>query len=196
MPEYPGGEDSLIKFLSCNINYPQICVDNEITSNVLASFVICEDGSLCQLKTNRSKNQAFDEEVKRILSKMPNWKPGYQKGKAVKVYFELPVNFKLDYESNFKLEELNLSLEEIKLGNFINWADLEMLKMRIGSDEIMQINTLNEYREKIENSAIVTNNTIIYLYDIKYKSESNFFKKDGKEYYIKLKKEVGRKNLK
>lgn len=94
MPEYPGGEDALIKFLSSNLIYPQYAMENEIEGTVLAQFVICEDGSLCDLKFIDSNNTSLHKATYEVLSNMPNWTPGSKNGKNVRVMYTLPVTFK------------------------------------------------------------------------------------------------------
>jgi TonB family protein len=108
MPEFPGGDDALMSFLQKNVKYPLYALENDLQGTVMASFVICEDGSICQLKISKSPDSSFNPIVLDVLSKMPNWKPASHQGKAVKVFFDVPINFTL-HDNNEKTKELTLS---------------------------------------------------------------------------------------
>ena len=95
-PEFPGGLSSLTKYLSANIKYPIDARENGVEGRVLVKFVVCTDGSLCNETIENSVMPSIDSEVLRVVQAMPNWKPGKQNGEAVKVYYTLPVSFKLD----------------------------------------------------------------------------------------------------
>ena len=95
MPQYPGGEAVMYKFLYQNIRYPEAARENNIQGKVVAQFVVMPDGSLDSLKILRCVGGGCDEEVIRVINLMPKWNPGTQDGKAVPVYFNLPVTFKL-----------------------------------------------------------------------------------------------------
>lgn len=94
-PEYPGGEDARIKFLAENLIYPMEAKESNIMGTVYATFVIEKDGSISTIKILRGIGGGCDEEVIRVLKKMPKWKPGMQKGKAVRTQFNMPVRFTL-----------------------------------------------------------------------------------------------------
>ena len=97
MPEFVGGLDSLGSFLKSNIIYPEWEKKNKIEGAVYISFVVEKDGKISNpeiYKTVKaSKN--FDTEVKRVISLMPNWKAGENKGRKVAVKLILPIRFKL-----------------------------------------------------------------------------------------------------
>jgi TonB family protein len=99
MPEFPGGEDAMIKFISLNFVYPAEAKRHEITGRVLISFVINENGSISDIKPlleeNRWLGYGLEEEVMRVVRIMPDWIPGMQKGVPVKVQFILPVQCEL-----------------------------------------------------------------------------------------------------
>jgi len=95
MPDFPGGEDAMKKFLAENIKYPDEAVRNNIQGTVYVSFVVQQDGKIVDTKVLRGVGSGCDEEALRVVNRMPVWKPGYQNGKAVKVQYNLPVHFKL-----------------------------------------------------------------------------------------------------
>lgn len=95
MPEFPGGDAELIKFLQKNIVYPQMERDNDIQGKVLIRFVVGEDGSVSDVSVVRGVSSGLDKEAQRVVKMLPKFKPGKQQGKAVKVYYNLPVVFKL-----------------------------------------------------------------------------------------------------
>ena len=102
MPEFPGGQIGLSKFLSNNIKYPDYARESGIQGNVYVTFVVKTDGSISNIKILRGIGGGCDEEVIRVIKKMPNWKPGKQDGKNVNVQFNLPVNFRLNDDDNDK----------------------------------------------------------------------------------------------
>jgi periplasmic protein TonB len=95
MPEFPGGDKALYEFLAKNIKYPAVAKDNGIEGKVYIKFVINEDGSVSQATVARGIGGGCDEEALRVVKDMPKWKPGKQRGKNVKVWYTLPVYFKL-----------------------------------------------------------------------------------------------------
>jgi len=95
MPSYPGGEQKLMEFVAKNIKYPQIARETGIQGRVFVGFVVEPDGSVSNVKVLRGIGGGCDEEAMRVVKSMPKWKPGKQRGKAVRVSYMLPVNFKL-----------------------------------------------------------------------------------------------------
>ena len=93
MPEYPGGQVALVKYLSKNIKYPSKFKKNKINGRVFVSFVIDKDGKVVTPKIVKSLNEECDAEALRVISKMPDWIPGEKNGIKVAVQFGLPVNF-------------------------------------------------------------------------------------------------------
>ena len=94
-PEFPGGLDALSKFIADNIKYPQLAKENNITGKVFVSFVVEKDGRVGQVKILRDIGGGCGNEAVRVVKMMPKWKPGKQRGKAVRTQFNLPVNFDL-----------------------------------------------------------------------------------------------------
>ena len=94
-PEFPGGMEALYKYLAQNIKYPQLARDNGITGKVYVTFVVERDGSIANPKVLRDIGGGCGAEAIRVVKAMPKWTPGKQRGKAVRVQFNLPVNFNL-----------------------------------------------------------------------------------------------------
>ena len=94
-PEFPGGMEALYKYLAQNIKYPQLARDNGITGKVYVTFVVERDGSIANPKVLRDIGGGCGQEAIRVVKSMPKWTPGKQRGKAVRVQFNLPVNFSL-----------------------------------------------------------------------------------------------------
>lgn len=95
-PSYPGGEEALYKYLSQNIQYPDVARDNNITGTVVIRFVVEKDGSITKAAIAREIGGGCGKEALRVVNSMPKWKPGKQSGKAVRTEFTLPVQFQLD----------------------------------------------------------------------------------------------------
>ena len=96
MPEFPGGQQALFKYLSENVKYPVIAQENGIQGRVICQFVVNKDGSIVEVEVVRSGGDpSLDKEAIRVIKSMPKWKPGKQRGKAVRVKYTVPVNFKL-----------------------------------------------------------------------------------------------------
>ncbi|MBR1767072.1 MAG: energy transducer TonB [Bacteroidales bacterium] len=94
-PEFPGGMDALYKYLAQNIKYPDLARQNGITGKVYVTFVVERDGSIANPKVLRDIGGGCGAEAIRVVKSMPKWTPGKQRGKAVRVQFNLPVSFNL-----------------------------------------------------------------------------------------------------
>ena len=96
MPEFPGGTSEMYKYISANLRYPIEAQNNGIQGRTICQFVVNKDGSVVDVVVVRSSgNDALDNEAIRLISSMPKWKPGTQRGKAVRVKYTVPVNFRL-----------------------------------------------------------------------------------------------------
>ena len=95
MPQFPGGESALMKFLASHINYPPIPAENNIQGRVVVQFVVEKDGKVGEVKIVRSVDKDLDREAVRVCQALPKFTPGRQNGRAVPVWYTLPVNFKL-----------------------------------------------------------------------------------------------------
>lgn len=95
MPEYPGGQGELLKFLARNIKYPEESVKNKEEGRVQIAFIVNKDGSISDVKVLKNTTPLLDAEAIRITKSMPNWTPGKDKGKVVRVAYTVPVTFRL-----------------------------------------------------------------------------------------------------
>ena len=95
MPEFPGGALELQKWINKSVKYPVIAQENGITGRVYVGFVVNKIGQVENVKIMRGVDPSLDKEALRVINKMPKWKPGKQRGKAVKVSFTVPINFQL-----------------------------------------------------------------------------------------------------
>lgn len=95
MPEYPGGDLALRKYIANSIKYPVIAQENGIQGKVYVTFVVSKDGSVANTKIARGVDPILDKEAMRVVNGLPRWKPGYQKGEAVNVSYTVPINFSL-----------------------------------------------------------------------------------------------------
>ncbi len=95
MPEFPGGDLELQKWIARAVKYPVIAQENGITGRVYVGFVVNKVGAIENVKIMRGVDPSLDKEAVRVINKMPKWKPGKQRGKAVKVSYTVPINFQL-----------------------------------------------------------------------------------------------------
>jgi len=95
MPEFPGGEAALRKYIAQSVKYPVIAQENGIQGRVYVSFVVNTKGKVTDVKIARGVDPNLDKEAIRVVNAMPAWKPGKQRGKAVKVSYTVPINFVL-----------------------------------------------------------------------------------------------------
>ncbi|EOS15785.1 MULTISPECIES: M56 family metallopeptidase [Parabacteroides] len=102
MPEFPGGQGALLQFLAKSIKYPVIAQQNGIQGRVTCSFVVGKDGVIRNIEVIRGVDPSLDLEATRVISMMPKWKPGMQKGKEVSVKYTVPVTFRLQGKEDNK----------------------------------------------------------------------------------------------
>lgn len=102
MPEFPGGQGALLQFLVKSIKYPVIAQQNGIQGRVTCSFVVGKDGVIRNIEVIRGVDPSLDLEAARVISMMPKWKPGMQKGKEVSVKYTVPVTFRLQGKEDNK----------------------------------------------------------------------------------------------
>ncbi|MBA3900026.1 MAG: energy transducer TonB [Bacteroidetes bacterium] len=95
MPQFPGGEEALFKFLGSKMKYPNDAKENGISGVVYVKFVISADGVVRDSEIARGVHSLLDEEALRVVRLMPTWKPGTQRGKPVNVQYMLPIRFTL-----------------------------------------------------------------------------------------------------
>ena len=96
MPQFPGGQDSLLTFLSANVKYPKELGDAHISGRVIVQFIVDTDGAITDVVVVRSSGEPLlDKEAMRVVKIMPNWIPGQNEEKPVRVRYTIPINFKL-----------------------------------------------------------------------------------------------------
>ncbi len=95
MPQFPGGDAELMKFLSKNIKYPTMAMENNIQGRVIVQFVVTKTGAIGEVKVVRSVDRDLDREAVRVCKSLPKFTPGKMNGQAVNVWYTLPVSFKL-----------------------------------------------------------------------------------------------------
>lgn len=95
MPQFPGGDVALLKYISDHIKYPTIAMENNVQGKVVVQFVVTRDGSIGEVKVARGKDPDLDKEAVRVVKTLPKFIPGKMNGQAVNVWYTLPINFKL-----------------------------------------------------------------------------------------------------
>ena len=95
MPEFPGGELALRKYIANAIKYPVIAQENGIQGKVYVTFVVDKDGSISDARIARGVDAALDKEALRVVGTLPKWKPGKQRGKPGRVSYTVPIKFVL-----------------------------------------------------------------------------------------------------
>ncbi|MDR2008889.1 MAG: energy transducer TonB [Bacteroidales bacterium] len=94
-PTFPGGDEGIVKYLKENIKYPKEAREIGIEGKVIISFLIDTSGKVTETKVIGGVNSYLDAEALRVVSNMPDWTPGIQRGKAVPVTYVIPINFTL-----------------------------------------------------------------------------------------------------
>lgn len=101
MPQYPGGEAELRKFIAAELDYPLEARVNKESGEVLVAFSIGMDGYISGVRVVRSVSESLDAEAVRVVSKMPPWIPGKKNGRPVRAEMTIPINFKVSYENKY-----------------------------------------------------------------------------------------------
>jgi len=96
MPQFPGGEAEMMKFIKANLKYPVIAQEMGVSGTVIVQFVVGRDGKISRIKVMRGIGSGCDEEAIRVLEKMPAWNPGKQGGKPVMVSYTVPFKYVLN----------------------------------------------------------------------------------------------------
>lgn len=95
MPQFPGGDAKLYEYIQKNLKYPMMARESDIQGRVFVNFVVEPDGSISKVNVMRGIGGGCDEEAVRVIESMPKWKPGKQRGSAVRVSYTVPIIFKL-----------------------------------------------------------------------------------------------------
>ena len=96
MPEFPGGDLGLMKYIQKNVKYPPIAKEYNITGKVYVQFIVDKSGIVTNVKVVRGVDKNLDAEAVRVVKSLPKYKPGKQRGKPVRVMFTIPINFTLN----------------------------------------------------------------------------------------------------
>ena len=105
MPQFPGGEAELHKYIISELEYPLEARLNNERGEVLVAFSVGMDGYITSVRVVRSVSESLDAEAVRVVSKMPPWIPGKKNGRPVRAEMSIPINFKVIYENKFTNEE-------------------------------------------------------------------------------------------
>ena len=95
MPEYPGGMQAMIEFLQTNMKYPEDAAKQKVEGRVMVQFVVETDGSVSDVHVAKQVFPSLDAEAVRVVQAMPKWTPGKEKGKVVRVKYNLPIVFRM-----------------------------------------------------------------------------------------------------
>jgi TonB family protein len=96
-PQFAGGQSDLDAYINDNIEYPQDAIDNNIEGTVNVQFAVDEKGNVSNISTVGNKlGYGLEEEAIKVISRMPKWSPGQVKGKSVKTWRMLPINYQLE----------------------------------------------------------------------------------------------------
>ncbi len=109
MPEFPGGQEAMFNHIKENIVYPTEAKEKGIEGKVYVNFTVNEDGSIGNVKVIRGVHPLLDNESVRVVKSFPKWTPGKQKGKLVRVSYNLPITFRMSNteDKKEKLKEKN-----------------------------------------------------------------------------------------
>ncbi|WP_455665450.1 TonB family protein [Phocaeicola sp.] len=162
MPEFPGGIGECLKFLGKNIKYPVEAQQAGTQGKVIVQFVVEKDGSIANPKVVRSIDPNLDGEAIRVISIMPKWKPGMQKGQPVRVKYTVPVTFRLDGKDN-KTTTVNLDgipAERLPLivvdGQKVPYEIMKLIDAnKIDSIQILKGEQALQYGEEGKNGVIL-----------------------------------------
>jgi TonB family protein len=110
LPEFPGGMARFYDFIIKNIIYPQKAYKNKEQGRVYVTMTVEKNGSLTNIKILRSASKELDKEAIRIIKLSPNWMPGIQNGRPVRVQYALPVTFNLEPETPYEIKATPLQI--------------------------------------------------------------------------------------
>ena len=133
MPQYPGGMMECMKFLSKNIRYPAESQKAKIEGRVIVQYVVKEDGKVSDVKVVRSVSPDLDAEAIRVVSMMPEWIPGKQRGKAVAVKYTMPIMFRLQTPAPKEEAASAPSMMHLNVEKGASQANVENVKSQVRS---------------------------------------------------------------
>jgi len=133
MPEFQGGMGEAMKFLAKNIKYPVAAQQAKIEGRVIVQFVVERDGSISDVHTLRGVNPDLDAEAIRVVSLMPKWKPGKQRGKAVAVKYTMPIMFRLQSPAPKNEEAASIQHINLKVDKDADSDNVDLVKNHLRS---------------------------------------------------------------
>ena len=133
MPQFPGGMQKAMEFLAKNIRYPAESQKAKIEGRVIVQFVVKEDGKVSDVKVVRSVSPDLDAEAIRVVSMMPEWIPGKQRGKAVAVKYTMPIMFRLDSPAPKEEAASAPSMMHLNVEKGASQANVENVKSQVRS---------------------------------------------------------------
>jgi TonB family protein len=164
-PEFPGGVTKFYKYVGSNIKYPKMAQDKNVQGKVFLSFVVERDGSLSDIQITRGLGSGTDEEAIRVLEESPKWNPGIQNGLAVRVKYNININFKLN-DPVKENKTSSISNDPIRLKEGTNLDPLIILDgVKLADNS--QLNTINP--NNIESVEVLKDQKAMDLYGPKAK---------------------------
>ncbi|WP_231458922.1 MULTISPECIES: M56 family metallopeptidase [unclassified Pedobacter] len=162
-PEYHGGIKNFYDYLSKNIKYPEDARENNIQGKVFLSFTVEKNGKLTDIQIVKGLNESTNHEAIRVLDESPNWTPGIQNGKPVRVKYNLYINFTLDNSAKTKSTQVvdngNLSIKGIQNLSEANSPLVVLDGVTQGKDALKYIRT-----ENIESVSVLKDQAATTLY--------------------------------
>ena len=148
MPEFPGGMQACMVFLAKNIKYPVSAQEAKIEGRVIVQFIVKKDGTIADPIVMRGVSPELDAEALRVVSLMPNWKPGRQRGKTVNVKYTIPIMFRLQKDEP-KQEEAEVVSFSLKANEDTCIGAIEAVKNSIRATRaIIDVDKEESYEEK------------------------------------------------
>ena len=148
MPEFPGGMQACMVFLAKNIKYPVSAQEAKIEGRVIVQFIVKKDGTIADPIVMRGVSPELDAEALRVVSLMPNWKPGRQRGKTVNVKYTIPIMFRLQKDEP-KQEEAEVVSFSLKANEDTSIGAIEAVKNSIRATKtLIDIDKEESYEEK------------------------------------------------
>ena len=105
MPQYPGGEAALYKYIKSELKYPQEAKVNKESGEVIVGFIVGTNGYISAVRVLKSVSPALDAEAMRVIKSMGPWLPGKKNGIPVRADMQIPINFKSVYQANSYIQE-------------------------------------------------------------------------------------------
>lgn len=204
MPEFTGGNDSMMNFIKQNFIYPPIALEKDLQGNVVVSFVINEKGKVTNAKVIDSKyiisdqykskklsseKNALNDEALRIVNAMPDWTPGYQNGNPAKVLFRLPIKFSISEEiseskkdtlyqgSDLVITYVEPSMDEVALmKHYLNNMKYPIQALEYNMEGVVTVEYVIDEAGKLKNAHVVKS---IFNYEDGNKEAQDALKKEA-----------------